>query len=143
MHWKARLPILAASLWWGSLTAIGLIAVPQLFAHAPSPSVAGGLAARLFEAQTWLSLVCGVLVLMGAREPDGEATMGWAGGAVVLVLVGMLAALLQQFVVAPRIVSRQDLAWWHSAGTVLYAVQWLCALVVLWKTTTVRSATSS
>ena len=143
MHWKARLPILAAALWWGSVTAIGLVAVPQLFAHAASPSVAGSLAARLFEAQTWLSLVCGVLVLMGAREPDGEATMGWAGGAVVFVLVGMLAALLQQFVVAPRIVARQDLAWWHSAGTALYAAQWLCALVVLWKTTTVRSATSS
>jgi hypothetical protein len=72
---------------------------------------------------------------MGARDPDGEATMGWAGGAVVFVLVGMLAALLQQFAVAPKIVARQDLAFWHGAGTALFAAQWLCALVVLWKTT--------
>jgi hypothetical protein len=143
MHWKARLPILAAALWWGSLTAIGFVAVPQLFSHASSPAVAGTLAARLFEAQAWLSLVCGVLVLMGAREPDAEATMAWAGGAVVYVLIGMLAALLQQFAVAPRIVARQDLAVWHSAGTALYAAQWLCALVVLWKTTTATSASSS
>lgn len=138
MHWKARLPILAAALWWGSLTAIGFMAVPQLFSHASSPAVAGTLAARLFESQAWLSLVCGVLVLMGAREPDAQATMGWAGGAVAYVLVGMLAALLQQFAVAPRIAARQDLAVWHSAGTALYAAQWLCALVVLWKCTTPR-----
>ena len=63
--------------------------------------------------------------------------MGWAGGALAYVLIGMLAALLQDFVVAPRIVARQDLRWWHSAGTALYAVQWLCALVVLWKTSVI------
>ena len=143
MHWKQRIPILAAALWWGSLTAIGFVAVPQLFAHAASPAVAGSLAARLFEAQVWMSLSCGVLVLMGAREPDAEATMGWAGGAVAYVLVGMLAALLQQFAVAPRIVARQDLAWWHSVGTALFAAQWLCALVVLWKCTTQRPTAPS
>jgi hypothetical protein len=140
VHWKARLPILAAALWWGSLTAIGFVAVPQLFSHAASSAVAGQLAARLFEAQTWLSLVCGVLVLMGARDPEGEATMGWASGAVLYVLVGMLAALMQQFGVAPRIEARQDLAWWHGVGTALYATQWLCALAVLWKVTTVMPA---
>jgi hypothetical protein len=43
----------------------------------------------------------------------------------------MLAALLQEFAVAPRIVLRQNLALWHSVGTAMYAVQWLCALVVL------------
>ena len=143
MHWKARLPILAAALWWGSLTAIGLVAVPQLFAHAATPAIAGNLAARLFEAQTWLSLVCGVLVLMGARDPDGDATMGWAGGAVAYVLAGMLAALLQQFVVAPRIVTRQDLALWHAAGSALFAAQWLCALAVLWKVTAARPTAPS
>ena len=143
MRWKARLPILAAALWWGSLTAIGFVAVPQLFSHAATPAVAGNLAARLFEAQTWMSLACGVLVLMGARDPDGEATMGWAGGAVVYVLLGLLAALMQQFGVAPRIVARQDLATWHSVGTALYAAQWLCALVVLWKCTTQRATAPS
>jgi hypothetical protein len=135
MHWKARLPLLAAALWWGSLTAIGFLAVPLLFTHASSPAVAGQLAARLFAGQTWLSLGCGILVLMGARTPDGDATMDWARGAVVFVLPGMLAALLQQFAVAPRIVARQDLAFWHTTGSALYVLQWACALVVLWKVT--------
>ena len=135
MDWKARLPVLAAALWWGSLTAIGFMAVPLLFTNASSPAVAGSLAAKLFQGQAWLSMGCGLLILMGARHADGTATLGWAAGAVAYVLLGMLAALLQEFVVAPRIVARENLAVWHSAGTALYALQWLCALVVLLKVT--------
>ena len=133
MHWKARLPVLAAALWWGSLTAIGFVAVPLVFEHAPSTWIAGNLAARLFTGQTWISLCCGLAVLMGARDADGTPRMGWAQGAIGYVMVGMLAALLQEFAIAPRIVARQDLALWHMVGTALYAAQWLCALVVLWK----------
>lgn len=135
MHWKARVPVLAAALWWGSLTAIGFMAVPLLFAHAATPAVAGSLAARLFTGQAWMGLACGAVLLMGARSEDGTPRLDWAQGAVAYVLLGMLAALLQEFAVAPRILARLNLAVWHSAGTALYAVQWLCALVVLWKLT--------
>jgi hypothetical protein len=135
MHWKARLPVLAAALWWGSLTAIGFVAVPVLFAHAATAAVAGNLAAKLFTAQAWLGLACGAVVLMSARGEDGTPRMDWARGAVAYALLGMLAALLQEFAIAPRIVARQNLALWHSTGTALFAVQWLCALVVLWKLT--------
>lgn len=143
MDWKARLAVLAAALWWGSLTAIGFLAVPLLFRNAATPAVAGQLAAKLFQGQAWLSLACGAVLLMGARRPDGTPQLDWARGALPYLLFGMLAALLQEFAIAPRIVARQDLALWHSAGTALYAAQWLCALVVLWRVTAVRSATSS
>src|SRR3954470_1424693 len=133
MAWKARLAVLAAALWWGSLGAIGFLAVPLLFANAGSPAVAGNLAGKLFGGQAWLSLACGAVLLMSARDAEGTPVMGWARGAVAYVLLGMLAALLQEFAIAPRILARQDLALWHSAGTAAYAVQWLCALVVLWK----------
>jgi hypothetical protein len=133
VDWKARLTLFAAALWWGSLSVIGFMAVPLLFRNAPSVSVAGLLAGKLFEAQAWLGLVCGIVVLMGAREEDGTASMGWARGAIGFVLVGMLCALLQEFAVAPRIIARQNLAVWHSFGTGLYAVQWVCAGVLLWK----------
>ena len=133
MDWKARLPLLMAALWWGSLTAIGFMAVPLLFTNASSPALAGSLAAKLFQGQAWLSMGCGLLILMGARHADGTATLGWAAGAVAYVLLGMLAALLQEFAIAPRIVARQDLGFWHAAGTAVYAAQWLCALLVLWK----------
>jgi hypothetical protein len=133
VHWKARLTVLAAALWWGSLSVIGFLAVPLLFRNAPSVSVAGLLAGKLFAAQAWLSLACGIVILMGARDEDGTATMDWARGAVVFVLVGMLCALLQEFAVAPRIIARQNLQVWHGLGTALYAAQWVCALVVFWK----------
>ena len=131
MTWKARLPVLAAALWWGSLSAIGFMAVPLLFANAPSPAIAGTLAGRLFSAQSWLGLACGAVTLMAARDADGTPRMEWAHGALAYLLLGMLMALLQEFAVAPHILAREDLAFWHSAGTALYAAQWLCALVVL------------
>jgi hypothetical protein len=136
VSWKSRLTLFAAALWWGSLSAIGFMAVPLLFRNAPSVSVAGLLAGKLFQAQAWLSLVCGIVVLMGARDDEGTATMGWAGGAVAFVLGGMLCALLQEFAVAPRIIARQNLAFWHTFGTALFAAQWICAAALLWKTTT-------
>ena len=132
MHWKERIPLLAAALWWGSLTAIGFIAVPLLFANLPV-ATAGHAAAKLFTGQAWTSIGCGLLVLIGARDRDGRAQLGWGRGAIGFVIVGLLLAILGEFEVAPRIVARQDLAFWHTTGTVLYGIQWLCALVVLWK----------
>ena len=43
MAWKARLAVLSAALWWGSLSAIGFLAVPLLFAA------------------TWVALFCWVV----------------------------------------------------------------------------------
>ena len=129
-----RLPALVAALWWGSLSTVGFLVVPLLFAHLPSPAMAGGMAARLFAAQTWVTVVCCVLLLLISR-PKGEVTQyPWAQAAMVFIVGGLLLALLVQFGVAPRIVARQDLRLWHSVGSVMYALQWCCALVVLWRT---------
>ena len=49
-------------------------------------------------------------------------------------VLDLLLALLAQFGVAPRIVARQNLRLWHGVGTVMYALQWCCALAVLWRT---------
>lgn len=132
MHWKDRVALFAAALWWGSLTAVGFVAVPMLFSLFPA-ATAGQAAARLFTGQAWTSIACGVLLLMGARGRDGTAAIGWARGAIGFVLAGLLIAILIEFGVAPRIVARQDLAFWHTAGTVFYGVEWVCAAVVLWK----------
>jgi len=138
-----RLGLLAAALWWGSLTAVGAWVVPLLFAHLPTPTLAGGMAARLFSAQTWVALGCGVVLLMVSR-PRGEAPrMDWAGGALAWLLAGLLAALLLEFGVAPRIVARENLKLWHAVGSGLYLLQWACAGAVLYKLAGLRSADSS
>ena len=129
-----RLPVLVAALWWGSLTTIGFLVVPLLFAHLPSPALAGGMAARLFAAQTWMSVACCMVLLMISRPKGSVTPYPWAQAAIVFIVGGLLLALVSQFGVAPRIVARQDLRLWHTLGTVLYLVQWCCALVVLWRT---------
>jgi hypothetical protein len=128
-----RLPVLAAALWWGSLTATGFIVVPLLFMHLPTPAMAGGMAARLFTAQTWVALGCGLLLILISRGKEPTARMDWAHGAIFFVAGGLLLALLGEFAVAPRIVARENLRLWHSVGSGMYLLQWACAGVVLWK----------
>jgi hypothetical protein len=130
--WKGRVPVLAAALWWGSLTTTGFLVVPMLFAHLPSPALAGQTAARLFTAQTWVALGCGLLLMLASRSAE-PARMDWARGALLYVMAGVLLALLVEFAVAPRIVSRENLRLWHSIGSGMYLLQWLCAGTVLWK----------
>jgi hypothetical protein len=131
---SASQPWLAA-LWWGSLTTLGALVVPMLFAHLPSPALAGGMAAKLFSAQTWLSTGCGVLLLLLSRPGQGLPATGRAQSAMMFVLLGVLLALLSEFAVAPRIVSRENLRLWHSVGSVMFVLQWLCAGMTFWTLT--------
>jgi hypothetical protein len=71
---KNRLALLAAALWWGSLTTVGFLVVPMLFMHLATPAMAGTMAGRLFEAQSWVSLACGLILLMHARSQIGRAS---------------------------------------------------------------------
>ena len=132
---KGRVAAFAAALWWGSLTAVGFMVVPLLFKFLPTPAMAGHMAARLFTAQTWVSVACGVVLLLVSRSNRPAALSGRAQAALVFIVLGMLLALLIEFAVAPRIVARENLRLWHGAGSVMYAVQWLCAAVVLWRIT--------
>ena len=131
----ARVAPFAAALWWGSLTAVGFMVVPLLFKFLPTPAMAGHMAARLFTAQTWVSVACGVVLLLVSRSNRPAALAGRAQAALVFIVLGMLLALLIEFAVAPRIVARENLRLWHGAGSVMYAVQWLCSAVVLWRIT--------
>ena len=109
---RERLPVLAAALWWGSLCAMGFVAVPLLFAHLPTPALAGNMAARLFEAQTYISIACCALLLVISKHKYAEKQEPWAQAAMVFVIAGLLLALLQQYGVAPRILARQNLRLW-------------------------------
>lgn len=145
-----RLHILSsivAAIWLGSLSVIGFMAVPLLFANLPTPAIAGSMAARLFAAQGWVSILSALLLVMLFRsrlrsfadarfsaEEQGAALDGIQRphtGYLGLLIAGLLLALLLQLVAAPRIEMRQNLALWHSVGTVLYVGEWLCALLAV------------
>jgi hypothetical protein len=141
---KSRFVVMLAALWWGSLSGLGFVVVPMLFTHLGSPSEAGAMAAKLFTAQTWLSVACTMLLLMLLNQrdeaeaevvPDSRAAMAW-------VVTGMLLALLVEFGVAAQIVSARstggNLRLWHGLGSALYFGQWLCASLLLWRLSRLR-----
>lgn len=132
---RQRLAQMAAALWWGSLTGLGALVVPLLFRHLPTPALAGNMAAQLFSAHTWLALGLGLLLLLIFRSNQAIAPVGAAQTATFLIAIGMLLALLSEFAVAPRIVARQNLRLWHSLGSLLWLLQWLCAGGLLWHLT--------
>jgi hypothetical protein len=128
-----RLVLLLAALWWGSLSTIGFLVVPLLFAHLPSPALAGATAAKLFTAQTWVSLLCGLLLLFLSRDQSETSPRRLTQALIMFVISGMLLALLAEFAVAPRIMARENLALWHGLGSAMYLLQWLCAGLTFWK----------
>jgi len=139
---KSRFVVMLAALWWGSLSGLGFVVVPMLFTHLGSPAEAGAMAAKLFTAQTWLSVACAMLLLMLLNQrdeaevvPDSRAAMAW-------VVTGMLLALLVEFGVAAQIVSARstggNLRLWHGLGSAMYFGQWLCASLLLWRLSGLR-----
>lgn len=125
-----------AGLWWGSLSGLGFVVVPMLFASLATPAVAGAMAARLFTAQTWLGIACAMLLLLSFGKKGAAAPSPWAQPAIKFIVTGLFLAVLVEFGVAPRIVSARagggDLRLWHGVGSGLYVGQWLCAGVTLW-----------
>lgn len=133
---KSRLSIVLAALWWGSLTGLGFVVVPMLFAHLPSPAMAGAMAAKLFTAQTWLSIGCSFLLLLVLNRNRASALFQPAQAAIKYVVAGLLFAVLVEFGVAPNIVNARassgDLRFWHGLGSAMYVAQWLAASWTLW-----------
>lgn len=137
---RQRVALLAAALWWGSLTALGFVVVPMLFMQLGSPAAAGAMAAKLFSAQTWLSTACALLMLLLVlNKKDPAAHAPWVQVAIKFVVAGLLLALLVEFGVAPRIVSARaeggNLRLWHGLGSTMLLGQWLCAGLALWRLT--------
>lgn len=130
---KDRIALLVAAFWWGSLSTIGFLVVPMLFARLGNPAVAGNFAGQLFAAQTWVALACGLVLLVHFRAQAGERIEGPARTAIGLVITALLLALLQQYAVAPHILARENLKLWHSLGSAMYLGQWLCAGALLWR----------
>jgi Domain of unknown function (DUF4149) len=131
----ARLQVFLAALWWGSLCAVGFMVVPMLFLHLETPAIAGQMAAKLFTAQSWLSLVCGLLLLLAAKrlsQDESHTQSPW-------VIVGMLCALFIEVTVKPHIVAHDNMMLWHNLGTALYLAQWLCAGKTLWNVCSTQS----
>ena len=131
-----RWPLLLAALWWGGISALSFLAVPMLFAFFGNPAVAGPMAAKLFQAQSWFSLIAALALLLWGRSQRAIEGRAIDMGLLPWLLLAALAALLQEFGVAQKILTARsagaDVRLWHSLGSVLVALQWFCALRSLW-----------
>jgi uncharacterized membrane protein len=105
----------------------------MLFARLGNPAVAGNFAGQLFEAQSWVAIGCGLILLIHFRTRPTSAWTTASMTSIFLILGALLLALLQQYAVAPRILARDNLKLWHAVGSGMYLVQWLCAGVLLWR----------
>ena len=133
---RYRFGLMVAALWWGSLTALGFIIVPMLFVYLPSPAAAGQMAAKLFTAQTWLSVACCMFLLLIYNQKGVDALDERARAAITFIVMGLLLAVLVEFGLSPRIVSARadggNLKLLHSLGSAMYFGQWVCAGFALW-----------
>ena len=134
---RYRFGLMVAALWWGSLTCLGFVVVPMLFTHLPSPAAAGQMAARLFTAQTWLSIACTMFLLLIYNQKVTDSQDIRAQNAIKFIVTGLLLATLVEFGLSPRIVSARadgaNLKLLHGLGSAMYFGQWLCAGLALWR----------
>lgn len=120
----------------------------MLFQYLSTKALAGNMAARLFEVQTWVSVGCALVLLLILRLKSAKIDENMplsgvfpASAAIIFIAFGMLMALLVTFGVSPRIVARENLMFWHAVGSLMYLAQWVCAGMVLWKLSNTKSVT--
>lgn len=120
----------------GGVTALAFVAVPALFVQLPGPAVAGPVAAWLFGVVSKFSLLAGgaLFVFMYFKWPCTQDRRHL--GALIFVVLAVLAAALQDAWVAQQIVTARaiggDLKFWHRLGSVLVLMQWWGAAMALW-----------
>jgi hypothetical protein len=132
-RWLRTAPLWLSAAWVMSLSTLGFFVVPMLFAQMPLPALAGNMAAKLFSAQTGVSVACALLLVVVLRSDKHAAPAHMAPAVTLLALAGALLALLVEFGVSPRIVARDNLRLWHAVGSAMYFAQWLCALLAFGK----------
>lgn len=142
-----RLRVLLVTLWAGSQWTVGYLVAPVLFASLPDRSMAGSIAGMLFRAQAWLSLACGILLLLLVwldKSLNPKRTH-------FILMIAMLACVLigyfalQPFMAEIRAAAathgglmdetmRSRFGMLHGVASVIYLLQSLLAVVLVVKT---------
>ena len=138
---------LVATLWVGSLWTVGYLVAPTLFATLADRALAGTIAGSLFRVEAWLSLACGMILLIIVARA-APATIDKRSTVLQLVL-GMLACTLigyfglQPFMAAIRETSaaaggmdadaRMHFGALHGAASGIFLLQSLLGVALILK----------
>ena len=134
---RQRLILLVATFWVGSLWTIGYVAAPTLFATLADRVLAGTIAGSLFRVEAWISLACGVILLLSmlrppaARRGSRKRVLQLVAAMLVCTLIGYFG--LQPFMAAIRQASaiaggmngdaKLQFGILHGAASAIYLVQ--------------------
>jgi len=138
----ARLRLLVAVFWAGSLWTVGYLVAPTLFATLSDRSLAGTIAGSMFHVQAMASLVCGLLLmlLLWLATPEWRsvrrrkvlaiiAGMLLCTVAVHFGLQPMMAELRATGLVEETVKSRFGML--HGVSSVIYLVESVLAVWLL------------
>jgi hypothetical protein len=145
----ARIRLLTATLWAGSLWTIGYIAAPTLFATLSDRMLAGTIAGRLFRIEAWLSVACAVALLLLIRA-GANSEVSTARRHLSWLIIGMLTCtLIGYFGLQPFMAELREAASGaggvmdaeskarfgvlHGISSVFYLVQSLLAIALVLK----------
>jgi hypothetical protein len=87
------------TLWVGALWTVGYLVAPALFEYLETPAEAGRIAGELFTIVTWLSMVCGALLLLAAGRSRHHRSRALLRVALVLAMMILLGA--SEWIVRP------------------------------------------
>ena len=136
---------LALTLWVGGLWATGLIVAPTLFHALPDRALAGAVAGRLFTLMAYAGVACAAYLLLFRAVRFGGAC--FRHGIFWIVLTMLVLTLIGEFGVQPVLAGLKDqalpkevmesvlrdrFAAWHGVASVLYLLQCVLGLWLVW-----------
>ena len=94
------------------------------------------MAAKLFTAQTWLSIACAMFLLLAFNPKQAPRQDLREQYAIKFIVAAFLLVVLVEFGLSPRIVSARtdggNLKLLHGLGSAMYFGQWVCSGLALW-----------
>ena len=140
----AKVRLLVAALWAGSLWAVGYLVAPTLFATLNDRTLAGSIAGSMFHVEAMVSLGCGVAmgVLLWLATPDW--TPKRRRTALLLIVAMVMCTVASHFGLQPMMAElratglvdeavKSRFGMLHGISSVIYLVQSLLAAWLVWK----------
>jgi hypothetical protein len=137
---------LIQTLWVGAIWTTGYIVAPSLFEHLDDRATAGRVAGELFTIVTWLSMICGALLLVAMVRLKGGPQKRLRA---VLIVSIMFLLALGEWLVRPMMEAArlpdgtpgEGFAALHGVSAVLYLLASLaCVFLVAARIPSVTAA---
>ena len=126
------------TLWVGGMWTVGYIVAPTLF-NMLEKAVAGNVAGQLFTVISYLGLVCGTLLIIGATSRLGSQVIySWVFWVIVVMII---IVLIGQFILQPMMaelkavgitdLNRSDFGKLHGVASVLFLINSILGLALV------------